>query len=67
MSPIAGWLLTQDEFVQPETVGYVMPKLRSVDIDDELDLVMAEAVHRFLGNDEPDVETQAQGIALTAG
>ncbi len=56
------WLLTQDEFVQPETVGYAMPKARSIDVDDEVDLVIAEALHRFMSvgskEDAPEEGTE---------
>ena len=38
------WILEHESFVGPGTLGYVMPKERSIDIDDELDLVMAEAI-----------------------
>ena len=61
------WLLVQDEFVQPETVGYVMPKLRSIDIDDEFDLVMAEAVHRWLQEQAPADQAKENGTVLVAG
>lgn len=51
------WLADQDEFVQPETVGYVMPKERSIDIDDELDLVIAEAIWQHSQADSaPDLK-----------
>ncbi len=38
------WIIGQQEFTSAETVGYVMPKERAVDVDDELDLVIAEAL-----------------------
>ncbi len=38
------WIVNQPEFTSAETVGYVMPKARSVDVDDELDFVVAEAL-----------------------
>jgi CMP-N-acetylneuraminic acid synthetase len=36
------WLLEQKSFITDSTVGYCMPKSRSIDIDDELDWVLAE-------------------------
>jgi N-acylneuraminate cytidylyltransferase len=42
------WIMAQDGFIGPETLGYVMPRERSVDIDDELDLIMAEALEAHL-------------------
>ncbi len=41
------WIRAQDNFVTPETVGYVMPRERSIDIDDEFDLVLAEALESW--------------------
>jgi N-acylneuraminate cytidylyltransferase len=44
------WIRTQESFVTPETIGFVMPRERSVDIDDELGLIIAEALaKRFEG------------------
>lgn len=43
------WLTTGEDLVEPETVAYIMPKEHSVDIDDELDLAIAEAVFAWLG------------------
>ncbi len=36
------WFRRNQAFISPETVGYLMPRERSVDIDDELDLLLAE-------------------------
>lgn len=62
------WLLRQEEFVQPATVGYVMPKSRSLDIDDALDLVVAEALHRQLaaGDTAPEPDERRE-VARAAG
>ena len=38
------WLRESKTFLTPETVAYVMPGERSLDIDTELDFVLAEAV-----------------------
>jgi len=38
------WLMASDDFIGPETVGYEMPKERSIDIDTPLDLVIADAI-----------------------
>lgn len=38
------WLRSQRRFYTPETVGYVMPPDRSVDIDTMLDFLLAEAI-----------------------
>lgn len=42
------WIRDRDGFVGPGTVAYVMPKERSLDVDAEIDLVIAEAVERWL-------------------
>jgi N-acylneuraminate cytidylyltransferase len=41
------WIRGQENFVGPETVGYIMPRERSIDIDEELDLVLAEALESW--------------------
>lgn len=41
------WIMEHESFMGPGTIGYVMPKERSVDVDDELDLVIAEAIERW--------------------
>jgi N-acylneuraminate cytidylyltransferase len=38
------FLLEQRSFICPETVGYVMPRSRSIDIDDEMDFLLAKAL-----------------------
>ena len=45
------WIVNQPDFVMPETVGYVMPKERSLDIDDEMGLAVAEALARHIERD----------------
>lgn len=42
------WLRDRDSFIGPGTVAYLMPRERSIDVDSELDLVLAEAVERWL-------------------
>jgi N-acylneuraminate cytidylyltransferase/CMP-N,N'-diacetyllegionaminic acid synthase len=38
------WLKRHDDFVGDATLAYAMPKHRSVDVDDELDLALADAL-----------------------
>ena len=38
------WLRETRSFLTPETVAYVMPRERALDIDTELDFTVAEAV-----------------------
>jgi len=40
------WLVESRSFISPETVGYEMPQSRSVDIDEEVDLSVAEQMLR---------------------
>ena len=40
------WLVESRSFISPETVGYEMPQSRSVDIDEEADLAVAEQMLR---------------------
>ncbi len=42
------WVLQNDSFLSPETLGYIMPQERSLDVDEELDLVVAAAVERWI-------------------
>lgn len=44
------WLLRIGEFITEETTGYVMPALRSLDIDTELDLRIAEFMFKEIEN-----------------
>ncbi|MDW7643579.1 MAG: acylneuraminate cytidylyltransferase family protein [Desulfuromonadales bacterium] len=39
-----GWLRTEKTFLTPETVGFVMPISRSLDIDEEIDLEICDAL-----------------------
>ncbi len=48
------WIVNQPDFVSPETLGYVMPRERSLDIDSEFDLVLAEAAASWLERDSED-------------
>ena len=50
------WFRRNQAFISPETVGYVMPRERSVDIDDELDFILAESLLER-SNPEPYIET----------
>jgi N-acylneuraminate cytidylyltransferase len=55
------WIRAQDSFIGPGTIGYVMPRERSIDIDDELDLVIAEALARRFEEDTQTAEAARPG------
>jgi N-acylneuraminate cytidylyltransferase len=40
------WLRTERSFYTPQTIGYVMPAERSVDIDTRMDFLLADAILR---------------------
>lgn len=43
------WIIHQNDFLGPDTIGYEMPRSRSIDIDSETDLVLANAILKELG------------------
>ncbi len=47
------WFRRNRALISPKTVGYVMPRERSVDIDDELDFILAETL---LATAQPPLE-----------
>ncbi len=57
------WIVNQIDFVSPKTVVYIMPKERSLDIDSEFDLVLAEAVAAWLAR---STESRAPAGKTTA-
>ena len=61
------WLLEHESFVGPGTLGYVMPKARSIDIDDELDLVIAEAVEDWQREAAAQADSEREGVRLVKG
>lgn len=61
------WLLEHEGFVGPGTLGYVMPKARSIDIDDELDLVLAEALDAWQREAAAEAESEGDGVRLVKG
>ena len=52
------WILKNDSFLSPETLGYIMPRERSLDVDEELDLVVAAAVERWIESSADDEKPQ---------
>lgn len=61
------WIMAEDSFFGAETVAYVMPRERSVDIDCELDLAVAETLlHRLESCDDTWVCTAASPDRRTA-
>ena len=44
----ADWLREHGSFMSDQTIGYVMPSERSVDIDSVQDLYIAEAMLRYV-------------------
>lgn len=62
------WIMTQDSFMAPDTVGYLMPRERSIDVDDEYDLMLAEAVEAWLMSEsgpEQALPSQSSATALS--
>ena len=45
----ADWIVDQDDFLGPDTLGSEMPRVRSIDIDSETDLVVADAILKEIG------------------
>jgi CMP-N,N'-diacetyllegionaminic acid synthase len=43
----ADWLVQSKSFLEKETIGYVMPVERSIDIDNELDFYLAETIMNY--------------------
>lgn len=61
------WIRARDSFIGPETIGYVMPRERSIDIDDELDLIIAEALSRRFEEDPRTAEAATPARPRAAG
>ncbi len=61
------WIVNQPDFVSPETLGYLMPKERSLDIDTEFDLVLAEAVASWLERESEDSDAAPSRARQVAG
>ena len=58
------WFRHNQVFISPETVGYVMPRERSIDIDEPLDFVLAEALFAASQATAADSPTGARSAAL---
>jgi CMP-N,N'-diacetyllegionaminic acid synthase len=43
------WIICQNDFLGPDTIGCEMPRVRSIDIDSETDLVVANALLKEMG------------------
>lgn len=56
------WIMTHDSFTGPSTVGYVMPKERSIDIDDEMDLVLVEVLEAWSERGETSNAQHHDGV-----
>ena len=45
------WLLEQNSFICEKTLSYVMPSERSIDVDEELDLIMVNTILSMRNNE----------------
>ena len=43
------WIINQNDFLGPDTIGCEMPRVRSIDIDSETDLIVANALLKEMG------------------
>ena len=43
------WIIYQNDFLGPDTIGCEMPRVRSIDIDSETDLILANAILKEMG------------------
>ena len=43
------WIIYQNDFLGPDTIGFEMPRVRSIDIDSETDLVVANVLLKEMG------------------